>query len=58
VREGNRLRSARKRAEYVFVVEFSWGRPHALAELLAAIWQAVRLGIARVHMVVTGINLE
>jgi hypothetical protein len=30
----------------------------ALVVLLAAIWQAVGLGIARVHMVVRGINLE
>jgi len=29
-----------------------------LAELLAAIWQAVGLGIARVHMIVKEINLE
>jgi hypothetical protein len=29
-----------------------------LVVLLAAIWQAVGLGIARVHMIVKGINLE
>jgi hypothetical protein len=30
----------------------------ALLVLLAAIWQAVGLGIARVHMIVRGIDLE
>ncbi len=30
----------------------------ALVVLLAAIWQAIGLGIARVHMIVRGINLE
>jgi len=30
----------------------------ALIMLLAAIWQAVGLGIARVHMIVRGIDLE
>jgi cation transport ATPase len=30
----------------------------ALIVLVAAIWQAIGLGIARVHMVVRGINLE
>jgi hypothetical protein len=30
----------------------------ALVVLLAAIWQAVGLGIARVHMIVKGIDLE
>ena len=30
----------------------------ALLVLLAAIWQAVGLGNARVHMIVRGINLE
>jgi hypothetical protein len=29
-----------------------------LIVLVAAIWQAIGLGIARVHMVVRGINLE
>jgi hypothetical protein len=30
----------------------------AVIVLVAAIWQAIGLGIARVHMIVSGINLE
>ncbi len=30
----------------------------ALVVLVAAIWQAIGLGVARIHMVLRGINLE